>query len=215
MNTRDEVRVTDAGVVRAGLNVRRWGDPQEPSVVEVKGWVDVICRERGKLVKKNCRSGHNVWTNTGREFLTQRISIDLANTTSTIRTDAVAFMGVGTGSFPEEPGVLSLQSPVAYETSLFLADITGVAFPAYPIRTTVEYQRTFAETEITIVPGTVLISEIGLFTNGSPAGVPANGFGTRPRGVSSFTAAPVAYKSFEPIAKTENMQLEVLWQIRF
>jgi len=211
MNISDAVRVTDAGSVRAGSIQRNWGD--EKSVVEVKGWVKLVLRERGKKVTE--REGHNVWTNTGREFLTQRISLDLASPSSTLRTDAISFVGAGIGASTEEPGVLLLQNPVAYDTSLFLAEITGVSFPAYPVRTTVEYQRTFAETEITIIPGTVLISELGLFTNGDPAGTPANGFGTRSRALSSFSAAPVAYKSFEPVAKTENMQLEVFWQIRF
>jgi len=211
MKQQDNVHVTDGGMVRCGTQSRLWG--AEKSVVEVKGWVKLVLRERGKKVTE--REGDNVWTNTGREFLTQRISLDLAAPSSTIRTDAVAYIGVGTGGYTEEPGVLSLQTPIVYETSLFLAEITGVAFPAYPVRTTVEYQRTFAETEITIVPGTVLLSEVGLYTNGDPAGSPANGFGTRNRGTGAFTAAPVAYKSFEPVAKTNNMQLEVFWQIRF
>jgi hypothetical protein len=212
MKISDAVRVSDAGIVRAGTTERSWGS--EKSVVEVKGWVKLVLRERGKKITE--REGHNVWTNTGREFLTQRISLDLASPSSTIRTDAVAFIGVGIGAKTEEPGVLSLQTPIAYDTSLFLAEITGVSFPAYPVRTTVEYQRTFAETEITIIPGTVLVSELGLFTNGDPAGTPANGFGTRLRGTTDMGAvAPVAYKSFEPVAKTENMQLEIFWQIRF
>jgi len=66
MDLKDAVRITDAGQVRAGHASRIWGN--EKSVVEVHGWVRLVLRERGKLVTE--REGHNVWTNTGSEFVT-------------------------------------------------------------------------------------------------------------------------------------------------
>jgi hypothetical protein len=214
MFIKDNVHVSDAGTISVGgQTARSWGD--EKSVVEVEGWVKLVLRERGKIVPGSHREGHNIWTNTGREFLAQRISIDLANPSGTLRTDAVAYIGVGTGSRLEEPGVDRLNNAVQYDQDLFLADITAVEFPVYPIRTTVQYKRTFGETEISLV-GTVQLSELGLFTNGDPLSVPPNAFGTRQRGFAeSFDAAPVAYKTFEPVGKTTAMQLEVAWQIRF
>lgn len=211
MNIGDNIRVSDAGLVRAGSQSRAWGS--ERSVVEVHGWVRMVLRERGKKITE--REGHNVWTNTGREFLSQRMTLDLANPSTTLRTDAVAYIGVGTGSQPEEPGVLQLANPVEYDQGLFLADIRAVEFPIYPVRTTVEYRRVFDENEINLLGTTVLVSELGLFTNGDPNANPAYGFGTRDRGVASFAAAPVAYKGFEPFGKTSAMQLETYWQIRF
>jgi hypothetical protein len=214
MNAKDLVHISDAGYVHTSTGVeRRWGD--EGSVVEVHGWVEVIARERGKRVPGSCR-GCNVWTNTGREFVAQRISLDPMVPSSTIRTDAVAYIGVGTGSQLEEPGVLHLVTPIIYDQDLFLADISSVSFPLYPSRTTVEYRRTFAEREITTADQAVLVSEFGLFTNGDPNAAPANGFNTRSRSfAASATAAPIAYKNFDPISKTPQMQLEVAWQIRF
>ena len=211
---KDHVHVSDSLLLRAGGKTV-YLEEEPRSVVEVKGWVKLVCRERGKIVPGTHREGHNIWTNTGREFLAQRISPDLLNG-GTLRGDAVAYMGVGIGSQLEEPGVLRLNQPVVYDQDIFLADITGVDFPLYPARTTVQYQRVFSETEITTAGLTVQISELGLFTNGDPEASPANTFGSRLVSfAASWDAAPVAYKTFEAVGKTASMQLEVSWQIRF
>ena len=175
--------------------------------------MNLCLRERGKLVPGGHRSGLNIWTNTGREYLALLMS--LADVSTPFRNDAVAYIGVGTGATLEEVGVLSLVAPIAYAPSLFLASLDiQPTFPLTPIRTTVRYRRTFTEDEITLAPGTVNISEMGLFTNGSP--LSAYAFGTRDVSYASRMAqAPVAYKTFEPIPKTSGLQLEVTWEIRF
>lgn len=185
----------------------------ERSVVETKNWVKVVLRERGKIVAT--REGKNVWTNSGREYLAQLMSPQDGGTP--YRSDVVAYFGVGTGLQLEVPGVTTLLTPIAYSSGLFLADIQTVSFPLYPIRTTVSYKRIFIENEITLVPGTVMISEFGLYTNGDPASTPnPYAFGSRDRTYAvSKNAAPVAYKTFEPVGKTDTMQLEVIWEIRF
>jgi hypothetical protein len=69
-----------------------------------------------------------------------------------------------------------------------------------------------------MVPGvTVMLSEFGLYTNGDPSSLPNPfAFNTRNRSYDvSKDAAPVAYKTFEPVGKTPAMQLEVSWEIRF
>jgi hypothetical protein len=214
----DFIRTLDAGYARlrnrAGAFVagREWDGGK--SVIEVEGWVRAFCRERGKIVPGSHRAGKNIWTNTGREFAAQKISIDPNAPTSTLRTDAAAYLGVGIGTQLEEPGVLQLVTPVIFNEDLFLAGLTAVEFPLFPARTTVEYQRTFGDTEITTSGSPVSVSELGLFTNGDPD--QNNAFGTRSLlFTDSSNAAPIAYKTFEPITKTASMELVVAWQVRF
>jgi hypothetical protein len=218
---KDIVRVADSGFTklrsRVGklLDARAWFEPSdEKSVVEVKGWVSLCLRERGKIVPGSRREGHNIWTNTGREYLALLMSIETPPT-SAFRNDRIAYIGVGTGSTVEDVGVIRLANPVQYVIGQFLAPLdVPPTFPLTPTRTTVRYHRTFAENEITITPGSrVDISEMGLFTNGSPTShVP----GTRDTGIANAgSQSPCAYKTFEPIGKTDSLELEVSWEIRF
>jgi hypothetical protein len=214
----DLIKMTDAGFARlrsrAGSVVagRSWGNEQ--SVVEVHGWVKLVMRERGKIVPGSHREGHNVWTDTGREYVTQRMTPQLPGAPSLpYRADLISYFGVGTGSQLEEPTVLRLQEPISFAIGVFLAGIQAADFPLYPRRTSVRYQRTYAEEEIsTQVGSTVLVGELGLFTNGDPD--QNYDPGVLPAFDSSSTLAPVAYKTFEPVGKTTAMQLELSWEIR-
>jgi hypothetical protein len=219
----DLVRVADQGFVRlrtrAGELIagREFVDEMDKPVVQVKGWVKLLMRERGKIVRGSHREGHNIWTNTGREFLAMLMSIETAPYAA-FRNDRVQYIGVGKGSQPEDAGVLSLVDPIAYSSNLFLAELDiPPTFPLSPTKTTVRYHRLFEETEITTSPGTdVNISEIGLFTNGDPNAVPIFNPGTRNRLITAAgQQAPVAYKTFDPVTKKDSLQLEVSWEIRF
>lgn len=214
----DIVRVLDRGVANlrskaAGIiGGRSWGD--EKSVVEVQGWVKLLMRERGKIVPGSRREGHNIWTNTGREYLALLMSIQTGPTTG-FRNDKIAFIGIGTGAQLEEAGVLSLVTPAAYQTGQFLAPLdVPPTFPLTPTRTTVRYHRIFAEDEITLSPGsTVNISEMGMFTNGRQSDYAV---GLRDLTLANaLSQSPAAYKAFEPIGKKDSLQLEVSWEIRF
>lgn len=203
---------TRAGEIIAG---RKLISDLDKPLVEVKGWVELCLRERGKIVPGSHREGHNVWTNTGREYLAMHQS--LKDVGAVFREDAVAYIGVGTGVLQvEDAGVLRLETPVPYAPALFLAELEiPPTFPLSPTRTTVRYHRVFTEEELTMTPGSkVLVSELGLFTNGDPAedNVP----GTRKTEYAFAGAqAPCAYKVFEPIGKTDALELEVAWEIRF
>jgi len=214
----DLVRVTDRGFAhlrtRAGEFIAGREFGEEKSVVEVKGWVNLCLRERGKIVPGSRRDGHNIWTNTGREYLALLMSL---NGLTTFRQDAIAFIGVGIGSTLEDVNVLNLVNPVAFQPSIYLADLVNPpSFPLTPTRTTVRYKRTFTEDEITLAPGTVNISEMGLFTNGSPTAPVAYSPGSRDVTYANrMSQAPAAYKTFEPVPKTNALQLEIAWEIRF
>ena len=131
------------------------------------------------------------------------------------RTDCMAYIGVGTGSQVEQTGVLTLVTPVAADVGIFLVALdTPPTFPLTPTLTTVQYHRLFTETEITLSPGTVNVSEMGLFSSGDPA----SAYAPNTRVVTLADAGlqnPDAYKTFEPVGKTQALELDVSWQIRF
>lgn len=213
----DFVRVRDAGIIhlrnRDGALVagREW--ESEKSVVEMKNWVTMVLRERGKLVPGGRREGFNVWTNTGREYLAQLMSLRVAPSTA-FRSDLVTYIGVGTGTNIEEPGVTQLAIPKAFDIGLFLAPLDTPTFPRSPLLTTVRFHRTYAENEVTIDTTEEMVSEVGLFTNGSPTSSYAPN--TRDLTIENASLqAPVAYKAVEPLGKRNSMQLEVYWEIRF
>lgn len=220
MRLKELVQVADSGIARlrskaAGVVAgRSWGDEHRPTV-EVRGWVKMVMRERGKIVPGTHREGKNVWTNVGKEYLALKMSIASAPSNS-FRTDNVAYIGVGTGSQVEDASVLALITPVAYATGLFLAALDiPPTFPLLPTRTAVQFSRTFAENEITLGVGTTVpISELGLFTDGSPL----SSFSPGSRDLTLASAgqqSPNAYKTFEPVDKTDSLELEVNWEIRF
>jgi hypothetical protein len=213
---RDSVLVTDRGSARlldrgSPIGGREWGN--EKSVVEVKGWVKLCLRERGKIVPGSRREGHNIWTNTGREYLALLMS--LSSGLTPFRSDSIAYIGLGTGSQVESTSVTALVSPVASDSGIFLVPFdVPPTFPLSPARTTVQYHRLFTESEVTLAPGTVLISEMGMFTNGSPTSSYTPG--TRDTSLANAALqSPNAYKTFEPLGKTQALALDVSWQIRF
>lgn len=223
MRLKEMVRVTERGIValknRIGSVVGSvvWDDNfLDKPVIEVKGWVELCLRERGKIVRGSRREGNNIWTNTGREYLALHMSLDpSAGVPTPYRVDNMGCIGVGTGSQIEEVGVLNLVQPVAASTGVFLKALNAVSFPLTPVRTTSRYQYTFAENEITLTPAAVVnISELGLFTDGDPATL--RGSGPRDTTIANAGAqSPLAYKTIEPVGKTGGLELEVSWEIRF
>lgn len=196
----------------------------EKEVVHIEGFFSAVCRERGKLVHGSRRSGKNIWTLTGREYLAQLMSYATygssahasgsTNPDAPARDDRIRYFGFGIGTQPEVSSVSSLVNPIAFDGGgNFLAQVSLPSYPLSPSRTTVEYSRTYTEFELSSA-GTVNITEAGLFTDGSPAA----SYAPRTRDVTIANAsaqAPDAYKSFEPLKKTQNFVLDVSWQIRF
>ena len=211
----DFVRVNDAGRLLLNKKVAYfWGD--EKSVVEVKGWVSALLRERGKIVPGSRREGHNVWTNTGREFLAMLMTYKPDGVTP-FRNDRICYVGAGTGLQTEDANVYGLLAPVSYRAGLFLAPVDHVAtdYPLTPTRTTVKYSKVFAEDELTFgTTASVLISELGLFTNGHQNSFIA-GERQREQDFARFQS-PAAYKGLvEPVEKTSGLEFQVDWEIRF
>lgn len=216
----DLIHVLDAGIARlrnrAGSVIagREWGNDQP--AIHVQGWVEMVMRERGKIVPGSRREGKNIFTNTGREYVALLMSLQPeAPFPTAMRTDSVAYLGVGTGSYIENEDVLSLATPVAYAGGEFLAALDiPPTFPLLPIRRVVRFKRTFAENEITVSLGqTVNISELGLYTDGDPAqnSAPRTRITTLAAAASQM---PIAYKAVEPVAKNDQLELEISWELR-
>jgi hypothetical protein len=69
---KDFVNTLDAGIAFVKDKANRLVDSRlwvtEATIVEYKGWVRCLMRERGKIVPGSLREGHNIWTNSGREY---------------------------------------------------------------------------------------------------------------------------------------------------
>lgn len=220
----DTVHVTDSGRIRLlrEKNTLVERPFEDGLIVGVKGWVMATLRERGKLVSQRQMKveGNNVWTNTGREYNAMLQTYKPDHTA--YRSDRIAYIGAGTGAQVEQVNVSRLAVPAAYvgsgQNAQFLAGIDHNAtdFPLYPSRTTARYVRLFAESELTVegVPS-IVITELGLFTDGDPdSNYQA---GTRKTSLADGAQqAPMAYKAIpEGIQKTNVLELQIEWEIRF
>lgn len=219
---KDLVKISDRLVLDGGGQHVVAEPVEEKEVVHIEGFFSVICRERGKIVPGSLREGKNIWTLTGREFLARLMSYSSYAPLTAARNDRIRYIGFGIGTTPEVSSVSKLVSPVAYTSSggdKFLADL---AIPTYPFQTagsfgtSVRYTREFSELELSI-SSSILLTEAGLFTDGSPVSSPIPFTpGTRDRTLAqAANQAPVAYKSFEPLRKTQNFTVTAAWEVRF
>ncbi len=178
----------------------------------VMGNFRIVCRERGKIVPGTFREGHNIWTLTGREYSALLKSYQSYGPDTPFRNDRIRYIGFGSGTQPEVSTVTSLVNPIAWNAgNQFLAEFGIPTFPLAPDRTTVQYTRVYGLLELSVT-GTVTLQEAGLFTDG---GSPTYAPGTRDVTlVNALAQAPMAYKSFESLKKTQNFELEVDWQLR-
>jgi len=179
----------------------------------VEGHFSCLLRERGRLVPGSRREGKNVWTITGREFLSQLIGyqFDVGGNPSKIRDDRLLYFGLGAGSQPEVAAVTNLASPVEYQPGLFLRQAIGSAFPTSP-NTSIELITEYGENEISIGQNQDL-REAGLFTDGEQS---THQVGGRDRTLANaMLQSPCAYRTFEPLIKTTQVVLEVRWEVRF
>jgi len=187
----------------------------------IEGRVQMEMRERGKLVTR--REGFNIWTLSGREYLSEIIALEATSPRTLFRSDRVAYLGIGSGAQAKVSNITSLVDPVVYKTGEFLAALAAPAtFPSSGTTTTstsTRFIREFSTGELSLGYN-VVITEAGLFTDGDPDNdwlhVDAEGDDACPTDFSTAAGrAPVAYKTFEPITKTTQFTLRVVWDVRF
>lgn len=222
MRHKDTVRVEDQLTLRAiPPGGRRepapplQAPPPTKDLVTVSGHLTLRVKDQfGGVVQE--RSGGNIWTLTGREFLVELMSLSLLTPSRTpVRDDRVLYIGLGSGTQAEVAEVSGLVDPIEFRVGEFLAQCQVPAtFPADSAgtpRTSVQFIREFAGNEVSL-GSSVIITEAGLYTDGDPDNdnsIPApTDFAT------AATRAPLAYKSFEPVTKPEGFALEAVWEIR-
>jgi hypothetical protein len=132
-----------------------------------------------------------------------------------LRSDRIAYVGLGAGTQPESVAVTRLSQPVAYAQGQFLRGIEH-ALTTFPVvdgpRTAVRYVVRYSFADVSIADSVVYISECGLFTDGHQ-----DTFAARGRETSINRAelqSPVAYHTFDPIPKSPNTELEIIWELR-
>ena len=179
--------------------------------------------KEGRVDEDSIRRGHNVFTTSGRNWLSKLVGwFDLSSVPDDPFTNRrVRWMGVGSGSQAEVTNVTALQNAVQVTTSPdnFLKPISSVEFPT---STSVRFITVFGTTEVSeFAP--VVVTEAGLFADVAPFNFVTGGegeddtvgSGTTVLDTDSGTNPPAAYKSFDPITKTQDFTLELRWDLRF
>lgn len=205
------IESSDASV-RAQDALREFVEKQRPTI---SGHVTVELRSdrTGRLQKRV--TGENILTLTGREFYTElAVLAAFSGPGMFFRNDRLGYFGLGKGAQAEVPEVLGLVDPVEYLSGQFLAAVQAPAtFPAsVTTRTVSRLTREYGRSEISF-GGAVVVTEAGIFSNGDPA----DNWNTaaRPTDMASTSAdSPFFYKAFEPVTKTVDTTLRLIWELR-
>lgn len=181
----------------------------------------LIARERGKLSLANCREGHNVFTNVGADWLASLVAWavigggpDVPYTNRRPR-----WIGLGTGSQTEVPGVTGLVTPALVTPSSYLGAIQDVQRPT---SNSTLFIREFGTGELSIGVGqSVPITEAGLFADVYPVstggGQDDSVVGAADTTLDPTTGVnpPVAYHTFPVVTKTADFSFRIEWTFTF
>lgn len=160
---------------------------------------------RGRTVPGSERHGHNVFTDKGRETLTQLMCWDTIEPDVPHTDHRVRWAGVGAGLQPEITSVVALVSPLQVDGGGDYLKVLDHSLSSFPIKTTLRHVLTFDTTELSHA-GDVIVSEAGLFLDSSPGLTLDPAVGTN---------NPAFYKTFDGIVKTPAFSLEIIWEHKF
>lgn len=217
VNGKDRARISDSlaievdGVRRADDDLREFVEKERPTI---QGIVTVeVLDGNGRVVQRS--HGENILTLTGREFYCMRAVLASFSPRTLFRNDCLAYFGLGTGAQPEVAEVSSLVQPIEYMSGEFLAAVQAPAsFPAsVTSRTVSRLVREYGRTEISLGGLPVVVTEAGIFSDGDPA----DNWNTaaRPTDIATTSGdAPFFYKAFEPVTKTPDNTLRLIWEQR-
>lgn len=190
-------------------------------ILEVRHNIRVELRERGKL--KQLEEGHNVFTNTGRDWLSKLASWQTVGSPDVPFTNRrVRWIGLGTGTQAETASVIALNNAAQVTQGIFLGAIQSTNVLS---ATSVEFVREFSTSEISIPAlglNVVPLTEAGLYVDVQPASVSTGVQDSSAGGVTDTTLdpsvginAPVAYKTYNPVNKTVDFSLIIRWTLIF
>ena len=177
-----------------------------------------LLRERGKIVPGSHREGHNVFTVTGRNWLSKIAAWSSLSADTPYTERRVRWIGVGTGSQLEVTTVSQLATPVITTASSYLVPLSTVTFPT---ATSVRHSRTYGTSDISTTSTPVVVTEAGLFVDVDTTDLAGTEDSAVGGGVDTTldptvsTNPPIAYKAFDPITKTQDFTLEIRWDFRF
>lgn len=203
--------------------------------VEAKWNLAIDLFERGK--RRRAHEAHNIFTNTGRQFLCENMAAAAFPTSSTftrLQDSVVRYIGFGVGgnrqnsSFASTPPisvdypgtnvqtdadvtVSRLERPVLVLTpsDLWMREVSPIG--ALTLATEVTFIATFSETDLLVGAASMPLSEIALYKSTADPSVP-NGTASAYPGVGQHA---VAYDTFDTIHKTGQFSVQVSWTIRF
>lgn len=195
--------------------------PREDIKIESNFMARLLHPKTRQEVPGSRREAHNVFTTTGRDWLAHLVvwstigSPDIPVTQRRLR-----WLGVGSGTQAEVESITSLVEPLLVdEAGAYLAALQSHSFPATK---QVRVSKEFSTTELsTTLDPVVEVREAGLFVDVYPVstqgGVDDSAVGAEDTTLNRLLAlnAPVAYKSFEVITKTQDFNLEITWEFRF
>lgn len=190
--------------------------------MNTKNNIKLTLRERGKIVQR--WEGHNIWLDTGRDFLRHLMSYSSFVPLTTEEDRRVRYIGFGIGSRSQkqlvvadnppmsvdyagtnvqtdmDPGVLALERPVTISAGVYLYELPP------PVMSSSQFSATFsASLGLTDISyggyTTVPLSEVALYLHGADTAVGDN--------------EPVSYEAFETVSKTQAYTLDVDWAVRF
>jgi len=176
----------------------------------VRAW---LSDDDGKVVPGSWREGHNVFTLTGREYLTQQISWAAwtgARGTSTpggplgaagVPNPRVLYIGCGDNAGLEVATVTKLGNAVPFVAAPANTYLKAVTVPpTYPSAGVVRYSVSFLPAEISLgAPQDY--NEFGLYLDSAT--------------ITAVDNAPIAYKVIDTLSKTTAYTLNVEWEVRF
>lgn len=169
-----------------------------------------VTRPDGSVLR---REGKNICTSTGKEMIIQQLA-RLTHTPTRMRSDTIAYIGLGSGAQPAVPEITSLISPLPYVPGQFLAPLllpVATTLGGSLLQSALTFRRTFLRGEISMGE-TVYVSEAGLFSDGDPRNswvVPGPTDMTTAGGF-----APAFYRSFEPVPVSPGDVFDIAWEVR-
>lgn len=124
--------------------------------------------ERGRVMTRSIRRGHNVLTNHGRLWLSRILTWKTLGAADDEHTNLrVRWMMVGGGNLPETSAVTGLDSAIQVDLfGSYLKEVNNP--PEFPLITGVRYKASYGTGDLS-VSGSVEVSEAGLVIGESPA----------------------------------------------
>lgn len=203
--------------------------------VEVRSNLRLCLRERGKIIAK--REGHNIWLNTGREYLAQLMALQSYVPDTPMRNDRIKYMGFGIGGTRQLATALANSPPmsVAYPGTNLQVDtdptltrlerpvrISGsTTGPTDPYSVADVWLATIQAPPIQTTATQITFRRIFAQTEisyGTFSSVPLSEIGlftSQAQPLGQPYNVPVAYDTFDTLSKTGAFELELDWTVRF